>query len=202
MRSVVVDKIASVALAADLGQEIRVSPDIPCEEGVLIGTVGYWVGKRFSEAPNTTPSALELQALLAQGAASGCRTAVMEASSHALDQGRTEGLRFQAAVFSNLTRDHLDYHGTLAAYGAAKARLFAQLLPTGTAVVNAEDPWSARMARRACRCISTTRARWPSPTVMRRSTPASAASTVRSAGSAAAPSRPAPRATSRPRTSC
>jgi UDP-N-acetylmuramoyl-L-alanyl-D-glutamate--2,6-diaminopimelate ligase len=98
------------------------------------------------DAPNTTPSALELQALFAQAVAARCKTAVMEVSSHALDQGRVEGLRYEAAVFSNLTRDHLDYHGTLAAYGAAKAKLFALLKPTGVAVVNAEDPWSARMA--------------------------------------------------------
>jgi UDP-N-acetylmuramoyl-L-alanyl-D-glutamate--2,6-diaminopimelate ligase len=116
------------------------------QPGCLVGTVAYYVGRKAMDAPNTTPSALELQALFAQAVAAKCKTAVMEVSSHALDQGRVEGLRYEAAVFSNLTRDHLDYHGTLAAYGAAKAKLFALLKPNGTAVVNAEDPWSARMA--------------------------------------------------------
>jgi UDP-N-acetylmuramoyl-L-alanyl-D-glutamate--2,6-diaminopimelate ligase len=115
-------------------------------QGALLGTVGYRIGRRTIEAPNTTPSALQLQALFAQALQAGCRTAVMEVSSHALDQGRVEGLAYQAAVFSNLTRDHLDYHGSLAAYGKAKSRLFAQLRPDGVAVLNAEDPWSARMA--------------------------------------------------------
>ncbi|MGH7442669.1 MAG: Mur ligase family protein, partial [bacterium] len=91
----------------------------------LVGTVGYWVGRRFQPAPNTTPSALELQALLAAAVRRGCRFAVMEVSSHALDQRRVEGLTFKAAVFTNLTRDHLDYHKTLAAYARAKARLFS-----------------------------------------------------------------------------
>ena len=112
----------------------------------LLGTVGYWVGPRRHEAPNTTPSSLELQALFAEAVAAGCKTAVMEVSSHALDQGRVDGLAFRSATFTNLTRDHLDYHRTLAAYGAAKARLFTLLGPGGVAVVNAQDPWSGRMA--------------------------------------------------------
>ncbi len=113
----------------------------------LVGTVAYWVGKRRRAAPNTTPSALELQALLGEAVGSGCSWAVMEASSHALDQRRVEGLAFDAAVFTNLTRDHLDYHGTMRAYARAKARLFGLLKPSGVAVVNAEDPAAARMAR-------------------------------------------------------
>ena len=119
-------------------------------DSVLIGTVAYWVGPKKLEAPNTTPSALELQSLFAQGVKAGCKAAVMEVSSHALDQGRTAGLAFDTAAFSNLTRDHLDYHKTMAAYGAAKARLFGLLAPDGTAVVNAQDdpgagawPWPA-----------------------------------------------------------
>jgi UDP-N-acetylmuramoyl-L-alanyl-D-glutamate--2,6-diaminopimelate ligase len=111
-----------------------------------VGTVGYWVGARFRPAPNTTPSSLELQALFAEAVAARCKAAVMEVSSHALAQGRVDGLRYRSAVFTNLTRDHLDYHKTMAAYGAAKARLFRLLEPGGTAVVNAQDPWSRRMA--------------------------------------------------------
>lgn len=114
--------------------------------GALIGTVGYWIGDRRHAASHTTPSALELQALLAEAVAAGCRSAVMEASSHALDQERLAGLSFDGAVFSNLTRDHLDYHGSMSAYGRAKARLFGLLKSRGVAVVNAEDPWSTRMA--------------------------------------------------------
>jgi UDP-N-acetylmuramoyl-L-alanyl-D-glutamate--2,6-diaminopimelate ligase len=115
-------------------------------DSVLVGTVAYWVGRQAQAAPNTTPSALELQALFAQGVKVGCRAAVMEVSSHALDQGRVEGLAFDTAAFCNLTRDHLDYHKTMRRYGDAKARLFAQLKPTGTAVVNMDDPSHRRMA--------------------------------------------------------
>jgi len=113
----------------------------------LLGTVGYWIARRFHEAPNTTPSAQELQALFAEAVRAGCRWAVMEVSSHALDQRRVEGLGYRVAVFTNLTRDHLDYHGTLGAYARAKARLFGLLRPDGVAVVNAEDPYSGQMAR-------------------------------------------------------
>ncbi|HTB23229.1 MAG TPA: UDP-N-acetylmuramoyl-L-alanyl-D-glutamate--2,6-diaminopimelate ligase [bacterium] len=112
----------------------------------LLGTVGYWVGRRFHDAPNTTPSALDLQALFAEALAAGCDRAVMEVSSHALDQRRVEGLSYTVALFTNLTRDHMDYHRTVAAYAKAKARLFGLLKPSGTAVVNAADPYAARMA--------------------------------------------------------
>jgi UDP-N-acetylmuramoyl-L-alanyl-D-glutamate--2,6-diaminopimelate ligase len=115
-------------------------------DSVLIGTVAYMVGQKKLEAPNTTPSALELQSLFAQGVKAGCKAAVMEVSSHALDQGRAAGLAFDAAAFSNLTRDHLDYHKTMARYGAAKARLFGQLKPSGVAVLNADDPAHTKMA--------------------------------------------------------
>ena len=120
--------------------------DTAGRRSALIGTVGYWVGPHFHPAPNTTPSAPELQALFAEAVRARCKAAVMEVSSHALDQGRVDGLAYRTAVFTNLTRDHLDYHGTLRAYGAAKARLFSLLRKDGTAVVNAQDPWSKRMA--------------------------------------------------------
>ena len=115
-------------------------------DSVLVGTVAYWVGKKQLDSPNTTPSALELQSLFAQGVKAGCKAAVMEVSSHALDQGRTAGLNFDVAAFSNLTRDHLDYHGSMARYGAAKAKLFAQLKPSGVAVLNVDDAAHKRMA--------------------------------------------------------
>jgi UDP-N-acetylmuramoyl-L-alanyl-D-glutamate--2,6-diaminopimelate ligase len=88
-----------------------------------------------------------VQALLAEMRASGVRAAVLEASSHALAQERLSGMRFRVAGFTNLTRDHLDYHGDMERYFASKRRLFVEhLAPDGTAVVNVRDPWGARLA--------------------------------------------------------
>lgn len=113
----------------------------------LLGTVEYQIGDQRRPAPHTTPESYDLQQLLAEMVAAGCRAAVLEVSSHALVLDRVWGCRFAAAVFTNLTQDHLDFHGTLEAYREAKRRLF-----TGTgagqplaAVVNAEDPNSAAM---------------------------------------------------------
>jgi UDP-N-acetylmuramoyl-L-alanyl-D-glutamate--2,6-diaminopimelate ligase len=113
----------------------------------LVGTVAYrWPGGE-AEAPHTTPGPVELQALLAQVVRAGARAAVLEVSSHALDQERVAGLSFQAAGFTNLTRDHLDYHGDEERYFLAKRRLFSELLaPGGTAVLNSDDPSGARLA--------------------------------------------------------
>ncbi|HUK21071.1 MAG TPA: UDP-N-acetylmuramoyl-L-alanyl-D-glutamate--2,6-diaminopimelate ligase [Gemmatimonadales bacterium] len=115
-----------------------------------IGTLGAFDGagnQIASEAGNlTTPGPIDLQATLAALVQHGARGAVMEASSHSLDQGRIDGLVFRAAIFTNLTRDHLDYHRTLEAYFTAKARLLEYLAPPpdGIAVVNADDPaWTA-----------------------------------------------------------
>ncbi len=88
----------------------------------------------------TTPGPVELQAALAALQASGCATVAMEASSHSLDQDRLWGLAFRAAVFTNLTRDHLDYHETEEKYLAAKLRLAGYLVPGGWEIVNADDP--------------------------------------------------------------
>ena len=94
-----------------------------------------------SEAGNlTTPGPIDLQATLAALIERGAKGAAMEVSSHSLDQGRVDGLVFQAAIFTNLTRDHLDYHKTFEAYFAAKARLVDYLAADGLAVVNADDP--------------------------------------------------------------
>lgn len=91
----------------------------------------------------TTPGPIELSALLRTLVDEGVGAVAMEVSSHALEQGRVHGLRFDAAVFTNLTRDHLDYHGTLEAYLAAKRSLVGLLRPEGAAVVNRDDPaWS------------------------------------------------------------
>ena len=87
----------------------------------------------------TTPGPIELQRVLRALVDAGVTTVAMEVSSHSLDQRRVDGLEFAAAVFTNLTRDHLDYHGTMDAYVAAKARLVDYLTPGGTVVVNADD---------------------------------------------------------------
>ena len=113
-----------------------------------IGTLGAYDG-RGDSVPSTaggltTPGAVDLQATLAALRARGVAVVAMETSSHSLAQGRLDGLSFAAAVFTNVTRDHLDYHGTMEDYVAAKFRLAGLLAPDGTAVVNADDPaWEA-----------------------------------------------------------
>jgi UDP-N-acetylmuramoyl-L-alanyl-D-glutamate--2,6-diaminopimelate ligase len=106
----------------------------------LLGTIQYAIGGRVLPSPLTTPPADELQKHFAEMVAGGCRSAVMEVSSIALDQRRTHALHFAAAVFTNLQRDHLDYHGTPEAYRDAKARLFEDLPSKGVAAINADDP--------------------------------------------------------------
>ncbi|MGE5760307.1 MAG: Mur ligase family protein, partial [Gemmatimonadota bacterium] len=122
-----------------------------------IGTLGAFAPDGTgveSEAGNlTTPGPIDLQATLAALVACGARGAAMEVSSHSLDQGRVDGLVFRAAVFTNLTRDHLDYHGTLDQYFHAKARLAEYLAPDGLEVVNADDLAWQRL-RRAHRRIT------------------------------------------------
>ncbi|MGD0461095.1 MAG: UDP-N-acetylmuramoyl-L-alanyl-D-glutamate--2,6-diaminopimelate ligase [Tepidisphaeraceae bacterium] len=111
----------------------------------LIGTVETDNGRDRREATLTTPGAVELAKLLAAIRDNGCRACAMETSSHALDQGRVDGIRFAGAAFTNLTRDHLDYHGNMENYAAAKAKLFEMLDEDAIAVVNADDGWSQRM---------------------------------------------------------
>jgi UDP-N-acetylmuramoyl-L-alanyl-D-glutamate--2,6-diaminopimelate ligase len=116
----------------------------------VLGTTGFYLPKGRIKAGNTTPGPLELQQLLRRAKDEGCQSVAMEVSSHALDQQRTEGVAFDAAVFTNLTRDHLDYHGSMAAYGKAKALLFASLARSGKpalGVVNGEDAAWKRMAK-------------------------------------------------------
>jgi len=114
----------------------------------LVSTVAYEIGMREIPAVRTTPEAPALQAMLAEMVSAGCRCAVMEVSSHALDQQRTAGIDFDVAVFTNLTLDHLDYHTDMEQYFAAKSRLFTGLAgqrKAGTAVVNRDDPWGRRL---------------------------------------------------------
>lgn len=113
-----------------------------------IGTLGVLLGVDGEPSPGgaglTTPGAVELQRVLRALADAGVKTIAMEVSSHSLDQGRVAGLRFEAAVFTNLTRDHLDYHQTMEAYFQAKAKLISCLARGGVAVVNADEPaWAS-----------------------------------------------------------
>ncbi|MEQ5801746.1 UDP-N-acetylmuramoyl-L-alanyl-D-glutamate--2,6-diaminopimelate ligase [Halomonas sp. H10-9-1] len=107
-------------------------------DAAVIGTLGHGRPGELVDAGLTTPGPLALQASLAALAGDGVTRVAMEVSSHALEQGRLAGCRVQAAVFTNLTRDHLDYHGSMAAYAAAKARLFRRA-ELELAVVNGDD---------------------------------------------------------------
>jgi UDP-N-acetylmuramoyl-L-alanyl-D-glutamate--2,6-diaminopimelate ligase len=113
----------------------------------VIGTLGNGlVGERV-EAKNTTPDPIVLQRLLAEYLRRGARNVAMEVSSHGLDQGRVAGIKFDTAVFTNLTRDHLDYHGTMEAYAEAKFGLFGARGLTHR-VINIDDDWGAKFAER------------------------------------------------------
>jgi len=127
---------------------------------VLIGTLGAWIeypdGRREAlahEGEFTTPEVYQLQSLLERARQLGAQAAVMEVSSHALDQRRADGIRFDVGVFTNLTQDHLDYHGTMEAYAAAKLRLFTDLAEQSgkpfRAVVNIDDEWGRVFAAKA-----------------------------------------------------
>lgn len=111
----------------------------------FIGTIGMYAGEEAFPARLTTPDALAAQRFLRRMADRGCEACAMEASSHALDQQRVRGIAFDVAVFTNLTRDHLDYHKTFAAYFAAKKTLFDQLDASAVALFNADDPAGARI---------------------------------------------------------
>ena len=112
----------------------------------LLGTIRYHIGERVVPSTNTTPGPLELQRYFAQMVGEGLQWCAMEVSSHALAQGRVAGLEFEAAVFSNLGSDHLDYHKTRDAYAAAKRRLFEYLRPDGQAVINVDDEYGRILA--------------------------------------------------------
>jgi UDP-N-acetylmuramoyl-L-alanyl-D-glutamate--2,6-diaminopimelate ligase len=118
--------------------------DSPERPAASIGTLGVLLGSAGVMMPGgsglTTPGPVELQRLLRELVDRGVRTVTMEVSSHSLDQRRVDGLAFAAAMFTNLTRDHLDYHGTMEAYRAAKLRLVGLLARDGVALFNADDP--------------------------------------------------------------
>ena len=113
----------------------------------MIGTIEYHVAGRVLPAPHTTPESLELNATFAEAVQAGATEAIMEVSSHALEQGRVYGLHYDVAVFTNLTRDHLDYHQSMEAYFAAKAKLFQGdgAAPPSVAVVNEDDEYGIKL---------------------------------------------------------
>ena len=124
---------------------LRAILDEPSAPSASIGTLGILIGCEGRMIPGglglTTPGPDELQRVLRELVDAGDRQrVVMEVSSHALDQQRAHGVHFDAAVFTNLTRDHLDYHGTMEMYFATKAKLVEYLRPDGTAIINADDP--------------------------------------------------------------
>jgi UDP-N-acetylmuramoyl-L-alanyl-D-glutamate--2,6-diaminopimelate ligase len=116
----------------------------------LFGTVLYRLGERVWPAPFTTPTPIELHQTLAEMRSAGATHVTMECSSHALELDRLEGIALDAAAFTNLTQDHLDFHGDMETYGRAKARLFAEhLRERGTAVVLIDHPWADKMIEAA-----------------------------------------------------
>ncbi|MES9966195.1 MAG: UDP-N-acetylmuramoyl-L-alanyl-D-glutamate--2,6-diaminopimelate ligase [Sedimenticola sp.] len=128
------------------------APELRCG---VIGTLGCGFLEALNPGIHTTPDPVELQSVLAEMKADGAGMVAMEVSSHALDQGRAEDLCFDIAVLTNLSRDHLDYHGSMAGYEAAKRRLF-HMPGLGSAVLNMDDPFGRRLAAElsgGVRCI-------------------------------------------------
>src|SRR5688572_1046629 len=119
-----------------------------------LGTVAYRIGRKEIEAERTTPEAPELQSMLRDMVAQGCGACVMEVSSHALTLKRADHLRFAGAVFTNLTRDHLDFHRNMDDYFAAKRRLFELLPDDAIAVVNLDDRRGAELTLTVKRSIT------------------------------------------------
>src|SRR6185369_3572824 len=125
-------------------------PEAAGELVAMTGTVEYRLGRERFKADRTTPEATDMQRLLRQAVEIGCRTAVMEASSQAMDFHRCDELDFAVAAFTNLTRDHLDYHKTMENYWYAKQRLFDGRLGSRpkTSVINVDDPYGVELADR------------------------------------------------------
>src|SRR6516165_6679817 len=113
----------------------------------MVGTVEYRIANQTYPAPRTTPESLELNQLFANAVQAGCTEAVVEVSSHALEQQRTFGIPFEVALFTNLTRDHLDYHRTMESYFQSKTILFTGqgVEPPRSVVINIEDEYGRRL---------------------------------------------------------
>jgi UDP-N-acetylmuramoyl-L-alanyl-D-glutamate--2,6-diaminopimelate ligase len=124
---------------------------VPC--GVL-GTVGYRIGSELRESTRTTPEAPDVQRLLREMRDRGCGACAMEVSSHALSLRRVDAMTFAAAIFTNLTRDHLDFHADMEAYFQAKRRLFEMLPRDAPSAINADDPRGAALLKAGGRPIT------------------------------------------------
>ncbi|MBI3316133.1 MAG: UDP-N-acetylmuramoyl-L-alanyl-D-glutamate--2,6-diaminopimelate ligase [Candidatus Omnitrophica bacterium] len=121
----------------------------------VIGTVSHRFPGKDVPASETTPGPLRVQEMLSQMRESRCGAAVMEVSSHALDQHRVDGIDFEAAIFTNLTQDHLDYHRSMEAYFDCKSRLFTGLSPKSAAILNQDDPWIEKLKKKiTCRWVT------------------------------------------------
>jgi UDP-N-acetylmuramoyl-L-alanyl-D-glutamate--2,6-diaminopimelate ligase len=116
-------------------------------KSVLLGTIETHIGGEVRPTEHTTPESRDIYAIFAEGVKAGCTEAIMEMSSHALEQERVWGLPVDVAIYTNLTQDHLDFHGTMEAYARAKAKLFAGVgaPPPRVAVINADDQYAAEM---------------------------------------------------------
>ena len=118
----------------------------------LIGTINYVIGDEFEDAPHTTPESPELQKLLREMLDSDCRAVAMEVSSHGVTQKRVAGVSFDVGVFTNLTQDHLDFHGGMENYFEAKAAMFTAMdldsSKKGVAIINADDSYGERLRKR------------------------------------------------------
>ena len=126
----------------------------------MVGTVEYHIAGRVIPAPHTTPESLELNRVFHEAVANGATEAVMEVSSHALAQERVYGVPYDVAVFTNLTRDHLDFHGTMESYFQAKAGLFrgCGTEPPRVAIINRDDSWGEqflKVAKKHCEKVFT-----------------------------------------------
>ncbi|MHB8346940.1 MAG: UDP-N-acetylmuramoyl-L-alanyl-D-glutamate--2,6-diaminopimelate ligase [Acidiferrobacterales bacterium] len=126
--------------------------DEPQRRCGLIGTLGSGFPDRLDPTSHTTPDPISVHSLLADFIHARAACVCMEVSSHALDQGRVEGVAFDVAVFTNLTRDHLDYHGTMEAYARSKSRLFG-FPGLQSAVINSDDPVGRELAQAVGRCL-------------------------------------------------
>ena len=146
------DKIKAVGITGTNGKTTisylieAILKEARLEPGV-IGTVNYRFKDKVFTAKNTTPGPVEIQSLLASMLKAGVKYVVMEVSSHALDQARCEGINFSCAIFTNLTQDHLDYHGGLENYFQAKSKLFKLLTKYSFAVINNDDCYARRLLK-------------------------------------------------------
>ena len=120
----------------------------------VLGTVAHRIGDEVREATRTTPEAPDVQGLLRDMVSAGCSACAMEVSSHALSLRRVDGTRFAAGVFTNLTRDHLDFHADMEHYFQAKRRLFDLLPPTAPSLINLDDPRGATLADHVARPVT------------------------------------------------